>query len=61
MLKIKDRLPPANSLIVFEAVARHESFTKAAQELSVSQAAVSRQIQIAEAALRIKLFERHHR
>ena len=61
MLKIKDRLPPANSLIVFEAVARHESFTKAAQELSVSQAAVSRQIQIAEEALRIKLFERHHR
>ncbi|MEK9671183.1 MAG: LysR substrate-binding domain-containing protein [Rhodospirillaceae bacterium] len=61
MRKLKDRLPPANSLIAFEAVARHQSFTKAAAELLVSQAAVSRQIQIAEDSLGVKLFVRHHR
>lgn len=61
MKNLKDRLPPVNSLIVFEAVARHESFTKAARELLVSQAAVSRQIQVAEDALRVKLFDRQHR
>ena len=61
MLRYKDRLPPANSLIVFEAVARHQSFTKAATELMVTQAAVSRQIRVAEDALGVKLFNRQHR
>ena len=61
MHRLKDRLPPANSLIVFEAVARQQSFTNAAAELMVSQAAVSRQVQVAEDALGVKLFDRQHR
>ena len=38
------RLPPLNSLRVFEAVARHLSITKAADGLSVTPAAVSHQV-----------------
>ena len=38
------RLPPLNALRTFEAAARHLSFTKAADELFVTQAAVSHQI-----------------
>ena len=38
------RLPPLNSLKSFESAARHLSFTKAADELFVTQAAVSHQI-----------------
>ncbi|MHA1555032.1 MAG: LysR family transcriptional regulator, partial [Alphaproteobacteria bacterium] len=38
MTRMRDRLPPPNSLVVFEAVARHLSFTEAAAELRVSQA-----------------------
>ena len=46
MKRLRDRLPPANSMVVFEAVARHLSFTRAAKELRVSQAAVSRQVKL---------------
>ena len=42
-MKIKP-LPPMNSLIVFEVAARYQSFTQAAEELNVTQGAVSRQI-----------------
>lgn len=52
-------LPPLNPLRVFEAAARHVSFTRAADELSVTQAAVSRQIAVLEGYLRVSLFERH--
>src|SRR3954452_11622553 len=38
------RLPPLNALRVFEAAARHLSFTRAAAELNVTQTAVSHQI-----------------
>lgn len=38
------RLPPLNALRAFEAAARHLSFTKAASELNVTQAAISHQI-----------------
>ena len=61
MPRLRDRLPPANSLVVFEAVARHLSFTKAAKELRVSQAAVSRQVQLAEDHLGVRLFDRLYR
>ncbi len=61
MSNLRDRLPPANSLLVFEAAARHLSFTRAAQELGVTQAAVSRQIHILEDFLGAKLFARLHR
>jgi LysR family glycine cleavage system transcriptional activator len=61
MAKLRDRLPPPNSLVVFEAAARHLSFTRAALELRVTQAAVSRQIRILEDHLGTALFERGHR
>lgn len=54
-------LPSMTSLVVFEAAARHASFTKAAAELGVTQAAVSRQVQALEEALRLQLFRRLHR
>ncbi|RVU38502.1 transcriptional regulator GcvA [Hwanghaeella grinnelliae] len=51
-------LPPLNSLRAFEAAARHLSFTKAAQELHVTPAAVSQQIRQLEAFYGIPLFRR---
>lgn len=53
-------LPPLNPLRVFEAAARHIHFTRAAEELGITQAAVSRQISTLEQWLDVKLFERHH-
>jgi LysR family glycine cleavage system transcriptional activator len=52
------RLPSLNALKAFEAAARSESFTRAAQELHVTQGAVSHQVKALEAALGIKLFSR---
>jgi len=52
------RLPPLNALRAFEAAARHLSFAKAAEELSVTPAAVSQQIRSLEASLGVKLFRR---
>jgi DNA-binding transcriptional LysR family regulator len=54
-------LPPLDLLLAFEAAARHLSFTKAADELSLTQSAVSRQIQALEESLGTKLFERRTR
>lgn len=58
MAGLRSRLPPANSLVTFEAAARHLNFTRAAGELGVTQAAVSRQIQLLEAHLGHGLFQR---
>lgn len=55
------RLPPLNALKAFEAAARHLSFTKAADELFVTQAAVSHQIKALEEFLSMKLFLRRNR
>ncbi len=52
------RLPPLNALRAFEAGARHLSFTKAAQELHVTQAAVSHQVKLLEEDLGVSLFRR---
>jgi LysR family glycine cleavage system transcriptional activator len=52
------RLPPLNALKAFEAAARHESFTKAAQELHVTQGAVSHQVKALETELGFRLFGR---
>lgn len=52
------RLPPLNALKAFEAAARSESFTRAAQELCVTQGAVSHQVKALEATLGVKLFRR---
>ena len=55
---MRPRLPPLNTLKAFEAAARHESFTRAAEELCVTQGAVSHQVKALEAELSIKLFNR---
>jgi LysR family glycine cleavage system transcriptional activator len=54
-------LPPLDLLRSFEAAARHLSFTKAAEELFLTQSAISRQIQQVEFHLGTALFERRHR
>ncbi len=61
MPSLKSRLPGLNALLTFEAAARHLSFTRAADELCVSQAAVSRQVQRLEERLGQPLFVRRHR
>jgi LysR family transcriptional regulator, glycine cleavage system transcriptional activator len=55
---MKRKLPPLLALRAFEAVARHLSFTRAAGELNVTQAAVSRQVRLLEEHLRRTLFTR---
>lgn len=55
------RLPPLNALRSFEAAARHLSFTKAADELFVTQAAISHQIKALEQDLGVPLFRRLNR
>jgi LysR family glycine cleavage system transcriptional activator len=55
------RLPSLDLLRGFEAAARMLSFTKAGEELYLSQSAVSRQIQELEEQLGVRLFERRHR
>jgi len=52
------RLPPLNALRAFEAVARHRSFRKAAEELFVTPAAITHQIKSLESQLGIQLFIR---
>jgi len=54
-------LPPLNALRAFEAAARHLSFTRAAEELNVTQAAVSHQIKALEERLGVTLFKRMNR
>lgn len=51
-------LPPLNALRMFDAAARHLNFTKASEELFVTQGAVSRQIKLLEENLQQALFER---
>ena len=53
------RLPPLTALRAFEAAARHRSFTRAAAELHVTQAAISHQVKQLEDWLNLKLFERY--
>lgn len=52
------RLPSLNALRAFEAAARHLSFTRAADELAVTQGAVSRQVKALETYLGLDLFHR---
>ena len=52
---------PLDPLVAFEAAARHLSFTRAAEELNLSQAAVSQQIRNLEDSLGTALFIRTHR
>src|SRR5947207_3347916 len=52
------RLPPLSAIRAFEAAARHLSFTRAAAELFVTQAAISHQVKALEGELGVKLFRR---
>ena len=52
------RLPSLNAIRAFEAAARYESFTRAGEELCVTQGAVSHQVKALEAELGLKLFNR---
>ncbi|SON55757.1 Gcv operon activator [Hartmannibacter diazotrophicus] len=61
MATLHRTLPPMNSLVIFEAAARHLNFTHAANEMGMTQAAVSRQIQSLEADLGAPLFVRQAR
>ncbi|MEP7183731.1 MAG: transcriptional regulator GcvA [Betaproteobacteria bacterium] len=61
MHKALRRLPSLDFLKGFEAAGRLLSFTRAAEELFVTQSALSRQIQALEEALGVPLFERRHR
>lgn len=55
------RLPPLSRLRPFEAAARHESFSMAADELGMTQTAISKQVGLLEKELGIPLFERRNR
>lgn len=55
------RTPPLNALYAFAVTARHLNFTRAAEELFVTQGAVSRQIATLEDYLGFSLFHRHAR
>lgn len=58
---MRRKIPSTAALISFEAAARHESFTKAAQELSLTQGAICRQIASLEEFLGVELFRRSRR
>ena len=55
------RLPPLNALKAFEVAGRHMSFSRAAEELHVTPAAISHQIKALETDLGVKLFRRLNR
>jgi DNA-binding transcriptional LysR family regulator len=61
MARKRYRLPPLNFISGFEAAARNLSFTKAADELFVTQSAVSKQVKALEEHLGVELFERRTR
>jgi DNA-binding transcriptional LysR family regulator len=58
---MRRKIPSTVALSAFEAAARHQSFTKAADELAVTQSAVCRQIAVLEDLLGVKLFRRSKR
>lgn len=58
---MRRKIPSTTALICFEAAARHESYTKAALELALTQGAVCRQIAALEAFLNVELFRRSRR
>ena len=55
---MKRKMPPLNHLRALEAAIRHESFTKAAEELNVTQGAISRHVKALEDYLGFTLIER---
>jgi DNA-binding transcriptional LysR family regulator len=61
MQSLKRLLPSASALVVFEAAGRHENFSRAAEELAMTQAAVSYAVRTLESQLGVPLFHRSHR
>ena len=61
MKNLRKSLPPPNSLVAFEAAARHGKFSAAAAELGVTSVAITRHIQVLENWLGVELFERSNR
>ena len=61
MKNYRRSLPPLDHFLFFEAVARHGSFTRAAEELNVSQAAVSKRVKALEARVATPLVARNGR
>ncbi|MFC0267440.1 LysR substrate-binding domain-containing protein [Kushneria aurantia] len=61
MSRLRHEMPPLSALLPFEAAARLGSFKQAAQELHLTQAAISRRIRALEENLGTALFTRHHR
>ncbi len=55
---MRRKIPATHTLLCFEAAARHESYTRAAQELALTQSAVSRQVAALEEYLGQPLFTR---
>ena len=55
---MRRKIPSTTALVGFERAARHQSFTKAAEELSLTQSAICRQVAGLEEFLGVKLFER---
>ena len=60
-MRNRNALPALDLLVGFEAAGRHLSFTKAGEELFLTQSAVSRQIKELEEQLGVELFQRRHR
>jgi len=58
---MRRKIPSTAALIAFEASARHQSFTRAADELALTQGAVCRQIASLESFLGVELFRRSRR
>lgn len=58
---MRRKIPSTGTLVAFEAAARHESFTHAAQELALTQSAICRQIAALEEFLGVPLFRRSKR
>jgi DNA-binding transcriptional LysR family regulator len=58
---MRRKIPSTTALAAFEAAARHQSFTRAADELALTQSAVCRQIATLEAFVGVKLFKRTRR
>uniref|UniRef100_UPI0005B87D4F LysR family transcriptional regulator n=1 Tax=Pseudacidovorax intermedius TaxID=433924 RepID=UPI0005B87D4F len=55
---MRRKIPSTQTLACFEAAARHESYTRAAEELALTQSAVSRQIGALETFMGLALFRR---
>lgn len=58
---MRRKIPSTTALIAFESAARHQSFTRAADELALTQSAICRQIAALEAFLGVELFRRSRR